>query len=118
LLIDTVGELLKLYAAADVVFVGGSLAPVGGHNVLEASLLKKPVLFGPHMANFREIARLLIEAGGGKMVSENKLSEELLILLTDAEARADMGLAGYGFLQQHAGATERTVEVIRQQLGA
>ncbi|MDK2846824.1 MAG: 3-deoxy-D-manno-octulosonic-acid transferase [Desulfuromonadales bacterium] len=118
LLIDTVGELLKLYAAADVVFVGGSLAPVGGHNVLEASLLKKPVLFGPHMANFREIARLLIEAGGGKTVSENELSEELLTLLTDAEARADMGLAGYGFLQQHAGATERTVEVIRQQLGA
>jgi 3-deoxy-D-manno-octulosonic-acid transferase len=70
------------------------------------------------MANFREIARLLIEAGGGKTVSENELSEELLTLLTDAEARADMGLAGYGFLQQHAGATERTVEVIRQQLGA
>jgi 3-deoxy-D-manno-octulosonic-acid transferase len=118
LLIDTVGELLKLYAAADVVFVGGSLVPVGGHNVLEASLLKKPVLFGPHMANFREIARLLIEAGGGKTVPENKLAEELLTLLTDAEARVAMGQAGYRFLQQHAGATERTVDVIREMLGA
>lgn len=118
LLVDTVGELLKLYAAADVVFVGGSLAPVGGHNVLEAALLKKPVLFGPNMQNFREIARLLTEAGGGKMVEEQELVDELVRLLTDPEARKTMGAIGYDLLLQHTGATERTVQVIRRVLSA
>jgi 3-deoxy-D-manno-octulosonic-acid transferase len=116
LLVDTVGELLKLYAAADVVFVGGSLVPVGGHNVLEAALLKKPVLFGPHMENFREIARLLTEAGGGKQIQASELSPELSALLGDPEAMQAMGMAGYNLLRQHAGATERTVDVIRRLL--
>jgi 3-deoxy-D-manno-octulosonic-acid transferase len=118
LLVDTVGELLKLYAAADVVFVGGSLVPVGGHNVLEASLLKKPVLFGPHMENFREIARLLSEAGGGKMVKRTELSGVLGGLLADGQARDAMGRSGYEFLRGHAGATERTVNAIRRLLKA
>jgi 3-deoxy-D-manno-octulosonic-acid transferase len=118
LLIDTVGELLKLYAAADLVFVGGSLVPVGGHNVLEAALLKKPVLFGPHMQNFHEIARLLTQAGGGKMVQANELAAELKHLLADGEARRRMGVAGYNLLQQHAGATRRTVDVIRRLMDA
>jgi len=116
LLVDTVGELLKLYAAADVVFVGGSLVPVGGHNVLEAALLKKPVLFGPHMENFREIARLLTESGGGKQIQASELSPELSALLGDPEAMQAMGMAGYNLLRQHAGATERTVDVIRRLL--
>ena len=59
MVVDTLGEMLKLYTLADLVFVGGSLVPTGGHNVLEASLVKKPVLFGPYMQNFKEIARLL-----------------------------------------------------------
>lgn len=116
LLVDTVGELLKLYAAADVVFVGGSLVPIGGHNVLEAALLKKPVLFGPYMHNFREITRLLTEAGGGMMVEGKQLSEVLITLLRDVEARQGMGRIGYDLLQQHTGATERTVRVIRRLL--
>lgn len=118
LLVDTVGELLKLYAAADVVFVGGSLVPIGGHNVLEAALLKKPVLFGPHMENFHEIARLLIAAGGGKMVKASTLAAEVAALLADPQARQAMGLAGHDLLQQHAGATQRTVNIIRRLLGA
>lgn len=116
LLVDTVGELLKLYAAADVVFVGGSLVPVGGHNVLEAALLKKPVLFGPHMENFREIARLVTEAGGGKRIRASELSDELYALLHDPESMQTMGVAGYNLLRQHDGATERTVNVIQHLL--
>ena len=97
---------------------GVALAPVGGHNVLEAALLKKPVLFGPHMQNFREIARLLTEAGGGKMVAEQELVDELVRLLTDPEARKTMGAIGYDLLLQHTGATERTLQVSRRVLSA
>ncbi|APG25493.1 MULTISPECIES: 3-deoxy-D-manno-octulosonic acid transferase [Syntrophotalea] len=116
LLVDTVGELLNLYAAGDVVFVGGSLVPVGGHNVLEAALLKKPVLFGPHMENFREIAHLLVEAGGGRMVQAEDLGDAMSALLADRQLRQSMGEAGFRFLRQHAGATQRTVEVMRRLL--
>ena len=116
LLVDTVGELLKLYAAADAVFVGGSLVPVGGHNVLEAALLKKPVLFGPHMENFREIARLVMDAGAGKQIRSSELTSELEAMLHDPEAMQAMGMAGYNLLHQHAGATERTVSHIQRLL--
>ncbi len=116
LLVDTVGELLKLYAAADAVFVGGSLVPVGGHNVLEAALLKKPVLFGPHMENFREIARLVVDAGAGKQIRSTELTSELEAMLHDPETMQAMGLAGYNLLHQHAGATERTVSHIQRLL--
>jgi 3-deoxy-D-manno-octulosonic-acid transferase len=108
--------LLNLYAAGDVVFVGGSLVPVGGHNVLEAALLKKPVLFGPHMENFREIAHLLVEAGGGRMVQAEDLGDAMSALLADRQLRQSMGEAGFRFLRQHAGATQRTVEVMRRLL--
>ena len=64
LLVDTVGELAALYAAADVAFVGGSLVPVGGHNLLEPAALGVPVITGPYNANSKEIARLLVETGG------------------------------------------------------
>ncbi len=116
LLVDTVGELLPLYRAADVVFVGGSLVPVGGHNVLEAAMVGRPVLFGPHMANFREIARLLEEAGGGRSVSASGLVSAMSDLLHDAAQRRAMGLAGQALLQRHAGATERTLIVVRRAL--
>src|SRR5262249_59512776 len=65
ILLDTVGELAALYAVADVIFVGGSLVPVGGHNVIEPALHAKPVVFGPHMGNFRDAAALLLRAGAG-----------------------------------------------------
>ena len=67
-ILDTVGELAELYAVADVVFVGGSLVPRGGHNMIEPARLGKPVLFGPHTENFREAAALLVEAGGGLII--------------------------------------------------
>lgn len=63
LLVDTVGELLNLYAVSDLVFVGGSLVPTGGHNVLEPAALSVPVIFGPHMDNFREISALVLAGG-------------------------------------------------------
>src|SRR6202034_406091 len=69
LLVDTMGELTALYAAADAAFVGGSLVPVGGHNLLEPAVLGVPVVTGPHTANAKDIARLLIEQGGAVEVA-------------------------------------------------
>jgi 3-deoxy-D-manno-octulosonic-acid transferase len=65
LLLDTLGELVQLYARGDVAFVGGSLVPVGGHNMFEPAQLKKPVVFGPHTANVKQLAAALKESGGG-----------------------------------------------------
>jgi 3-deoxy-D-manno-octulosonic-acid transferase len=117
-LVDTIGELLQFYALADLVFVGGSLVPVGGHNVLEAALLKKPVLFGPHMHNFKEISRLLIKAGGGLAVSDcEEFVSTAAELLADPTRCQAMGAKGYALLQDNRGATERNLEAIERILG-
>lgn len=118
LLGDTLGEMLRLYAAADVVFVGGSLLPVGGHNILEASLVQRPVLFGPYMHNFREIAQLVVESGAGRQVADTgMLQSALLELLADPAQAGSMGRSGKELIARHAGATTQTVELLRQTLG-
>lgn len=116
LLVDTIGEMLKLYAVADAVFVGGSLIPVGGHNILEASLMKKPVLFGPYMQNFKEIARLVREADGGLQVSDAEdLFAQLDLLLANPEDCLRLGENGYNLLAKNQGATERSLaEIVAQ----
>jgi 3-deoxy-D-manno-octulosonic-acid transferase len=117
LLVDSVGEMLKFFAVADLVFVGGSLVPIGGHNVLEASLLHKPVLFGPHMHNFKEISSLLIQAQGGQVVADaDELYERAAILLADPERGRSMGERGYALLEKNRGATEQTLEAIESLL--
>jgi len=114
ILLDTMGELMKLYSLGTLVFVGGSLVPVGGHNPLEPLFFKKCVLFGPHMFNFSEIARSLIEAGGAVQVrGREDLFLHLKRLLSDEGARDEIGQKGYQFLQKHRGATEKTFEEIR-----
>jgi 3-deoxy-D-manno-octulosonic-acid transferase len=118
LLVDTLGEMLNLYAASDFVFVGGSFVPVGGHNVLEASLLKKPVLFGNYMHNFKEISQLLLAAGGGIQVADaDALGAALKGFLDNREAAWRMGERGHALLAANAGATEHTMAVIRRLLG-
>jgi 3-deoxy-D-manno-octulosonic-acid transferase len=91
LVVDTHGELAGLYAASAVAFVGGTLVPVGGHNVLEAALAGVPVLFGPHLANVAEEAHALIESGGARSVRDaDDLAEALGgWLADDAKRRAD-----------------------------
>jgi 3-deoxy-D-manno-octulosonic-acid transferase len=118
LLVDTVGEMLKFYAVADLVFVGGSLVPVGGHNVLEAALLKKAAIFGIYMHNFKEISELLLAAGGGVQVADAaELTEAVRRLLDHHEEASRMGERGHALLEANAGATEQTLAVIRRQLG-
>ena len=109
---DSLGEMLKFYACADVVFVGGSLVPIGGHNILEASLLEKPVLFGPYMQNFRTISRLLLEAGGGFQVDADGLQEKVGELLENPDLSQSTGSRGKELFSAHSGATSRTVDAV------
>lgn len=114
LLVDTLGELLSLYAASDLVFVGGSLVPVGGHNLLEAALVGRPVIFGPHMHNFREISRLILSAGAGSQVSSAEELRELVArYLSNPQLAAQQGRAGQQLIALHAGATARTVALLQ-----
>jgi 3-deoxy-D-manno-octulosonic-acid transferase len=114
ILLDTMGELMGIYSLGTLVFIGGSLVPIGGHNPLEPLFFRKCVLFGPHMFNFLEISSRLIEAGGAIQVSgKEDLFSQLKFLLSDEEARKEVGEKGYQFLQKHQGATERMMEEIR-----
>jgi len=113
LLGDSLGELFAYYAACDVAFVGGSLQPLGGQNLIEAASVGRPVLVGPHTFNFEEATRLAIEAGAALRVSDAlALLENALKLLDDAAARARMGEAGLDFAARHRGAAARMATLI------
>jgi 3-deoxy-D-manno-octulosonic-acid transferase len=115
LLLDTVGELAGMFELADVVFVGGSLVPAGGHNLLEPAYWGKPVMFGPHMQNFRDIARTLLEAGAARQVENvSELAREAMGLLEDASLRREMGMRAKQVMQRESGATERILQRLDQ----
>jgi 3-deoxy-D-manno-octulosonic-acid transferase len=115
LLLDTIGELAKLYAVGTVVFVGGSFVPIGGHNVLEPAAHRKAILFGPQMHNFHQIAASLLEAGGAVQVqTPEALGENLGMLLLQSERRQALGEAASRVLRANQGAITRTVELIEQ----
>jgi 3-deoxy-D-manno-octulosonic-acid transferase len=119
ILLDTVGELASLYAVADVIFVGGSLVPQGGHNVIEPARHAKPVLFGPHMTNFRDAATLLLGAGAAVQVADGaELASALQRLLADPRERRELGAAAWRAVQAHQGACARTIEALEAVLAA
>jgi len=111
LLLDSVGELAGLYRLADVVFVGGSLVPVGGHNILEPAWFSKPPVFGPWMNNFREMAGQFLSAGAAVQVGTGEaLGHAWMKLLENAELRERMGAAARALVERNRGATERAME--------
>jgi 3-deoxy-D-manno-octulosonic-acid transferase len=117
ILLDTMGELMGIYSLGTLIFVGGSLVPIGGHNPLEPLFFKKCVLFGPYMFNFLEISSRLIGEGGAIQVSgKEDLFSQLKRLLLDKVAREEVGVRGHQFLQKHQGATERMFEEIQPYL--
>ena len=119
LLLDTMGELTAFYAASDVAFVGGSLVPVGGHNLLEPAALGVPVITGPHTENGPEIARLLIEAGGALKVADGvALAAAAGRLLADPALRERMGESARSFVEAHRGSLERLLALIEPLLAA
>ena len=116
-ILDTVGELAALYALAEVVFVGGSLVPIGGHNVLEPAMRGKPVLVGPHMSNFREGAELLQRSGGGLVVKDGpELERELARLLEDRGLARRMGEAAREAFAGRQGAVSATLDLVGRHL--
>lgn len=115
IIVNTIGELRQLYAMADVVFVGKSLVNLGGQNPLEPAALKKPILFGPHMFNFKLIAEDLVREGGAlEVANEEELLEYLRCLLFDAKRSKAMGMSAYKVFDMNRGALERTLSVIER----
>ncbi|MBS0380249.1 MAG: lipid IV(A) 3-deoxy-D-manno-octulosonic acid transferase [Proteobacteria bacterium] len=118
LLLDSLGELLDFYAAADIAFVGGSLVPVGGHNLLEPAALGVPILTGPHTHNGADIAKLLIERGAAHVVNgAAELAAELTALWRDPALRTRMGEAGRACVDSNRGALEKLLALIEPLLG-
>jgi 3-deoxy-D-manno-octulosonic-acid transferase len=115
MLLDCLGVLAKAYAVCDVAFIGGSLVPSGGHNPLEPAVFGKPVLFGPHMEDFAEVAELLAARKGAVQVANaESLACHLMDLLTQPDRAAEMGHNAFSVLQENAGAVGRTLEVLSQ----
>lgn len=110
---DTLGELLLFYAASDVAFVAGSLVPIGGHNVLEAAALGKPLLVGPHMFNFEEIAGQLDAAGGLLRVADGaQLAVQVINLFAHPARAAAIGTAARSVFEHEGGAVDRVIREI------
>jgi 3-deoxy-D-manno-octulosonic-acid transferase len=118
-LVDTVGELVSLYASADVAFVGGSLVPIGGHNLLEPAALGLPVLTGPHHFNGKDIARLMLNQGAALQVGDaQELAAALARLLTDPQERRRVGAIGRHIVESNRGSVARLLELIEPWLPA
>ncbi len=112
--LDTVGELARVYGLARVVFVGGSLIPRGGHNILEAAGLGKAVLFGPHTENFRQVARALLDEGAARRVADaTELETALHELLAHPRLAAEMGGRARAIVERNRGATTRTIQALK-----
>jgi len=117
--LDSLGELMTYYAAADLAFVGGSLAPIGGHNVLEPAALGVPGLVGPHTFNFQDITETLLASGAALRIAHAAALEAAVIeLLQDAPLRARMGAAALGVIEHGRGALAEIETAIERELDA
>ncbi len=113
LLIDSMGEMMDLYSISDIAFVGGSLAPVGGHNLLEPASCGIPFIFGPQMANFREISEFVIHYGAGVQInSAEEFTKVLQEMIQSEELRLVIGNNGLKLMRDKGGAVERHIEMI------
>ena len=117
LLVDVLGQLMKFFAAGDLAFVGGTLVPVGGHNLLEPAALGLPVLAGPYLENVKDVAQMLQEAGVLTPVTDaDSIAAAAAWLLGNASTRKSIGDVGESKVMENRGALDRAVELIRAQL--
>ncbi|MEJ2081995.1 MAG: glycosyltransferase N-terminal domain-containing protein [Acidobacteriota bacterium] len=115
--LDSIGELAGLYEIADLVFIGGSLVPEGGQNIIEPAAFGRPILFGPHMDNFREIAAVFTSNYGALQVgSAEELEARLSDLLKDSHAREWLGRNARKVIRDNQGAVDRTLEILKAYL--
>ena len=116
-ILDTIGELATIYQIGTLVFVGGSLVPTGGHNVLEPAVFGKPIVFGPNMQNFAEIAEAFVTNGAGvQLENEEQLEQVFVELMGDPVRRARLGAAARALVEANRGANEKSVAVLSQLL--
>jgi 3-deoxy-D-manno-octulosonic-acid transferase len=116
-ILDTIGELAQLYQIATAVFVGGSLVPLGGHNILEPAVHGKPIVFGPHMENFAEIANAFLTNGAAVQVRTSRDLEDVVVeLMSDPVRRARLGAAARALVDANRGAKDTTLRVLAELL--
>lgn len=116
-LLDKMGELKLFYAAADLAFVGGSMVPVGGHNVLEPAALGVPIMFGPHMDNFKDIERKVLECGAAiQCHNHDEIVSTVRSLSADFDRRQELALRGRQFIEQNRGALDRVTQILSDAL--
>lgn len=113
LILDTIGELAEFYALSDVSFVGGSLVPWGGQNLLEPAFYRKPIFFGPHMDNFSALAERFVESNAAKIIKKKQDLVEMF-LIQDENSLEEMGRRAKETLNSLQGATEKTIKVIEE----
>ena len=112
-ILNTIGELAQIYQIATVVFVGGSLVPAGGHNILEPAVFGKPIVFGPHMQNFSEIAEAFLANGAAVQVrTDRELEAAIVSLMDDPVRRARLGAAARALVEANRGAKDKTLAAI------
>jgi 3-deoxy-D-manno-octulosonic-acid transferase len=116
-LLDSVGELASVYALADIAFVGGSLVPAGGHNILEPAQYGAAIVVGPHTFNFREIVGIFQNGNAVRVADAEALAPQLLDLLIHSGERSQMGRRAQALFAQYAGATQKTLQALRPLLG-
>lgn len=115
--VDTLGELLRFYATTDVAFVGGSLVPIGGHNVLEPAALAVPVVVGPKTFNFADITASLLDCGAAVQIDDGEaLGAVVIKFLADPELRVRTGRAGRRAFEREQGGVIRTVAIVDREL--
>jgi 3-deoxy-D-manno-octulosonic-acid transferase len=112
LLLDSIGELAAIYSLATVAFVGGSLVPRGGHNILEPALYGVPIVTGNHYENFRDIVNFFVSRNAVRVVGLAELPLVLMELIEKAQERAALGRNALAALESQRGATERTVRAL------
>lgn len=117
IILDTIGELGRIYAVGDLVYVGGSFSGTGGHNVLEPAAHAKPILVGPSMHNFKDSYALLSKAGGCKMVQSGaELTSEMLDIIVNEERRRKMGQASIQVIKENRGADVKSIRYLKDLL--
>jgi 3-deoxy-D-manno-octulosonic-acid transferase len=112
-LADTMGELKLLYGTADICFVGGSMVPVGGHNILEPAVMNVPIMFGPHMINFKQISNTVLQLNAAiQCANKEQIIKTVIHLYKNAAYRAELVTKASVFVKNNQGATEQTVKLI------
>ncbi|MCM8833376.1 MAG: 3-deoxy-D-manno-octulosonic acid transferase [Candidatus Omnitrophica bacterium] len=116
MILNTIGELRTFYSLCDVAFVGGSLANIGGHNIIEPAVFEKPILFGPYMQNFKDISEDFLKNCAAFQIDENTIFSTMYNLLKDKDLRKEMGKVAKEIILLNSGSLKKTINFIMDRL--